>query len=70
MLHILAAAGGVLPFWLLTVAAPALGRPRGDHPIPWRDPPPDVMGVPGNACPSPVMFFAVLQEGRWPPGPA
>ncbi|MFI2373362.1 GNAT family N-acetyltransferase [Streptomyces sp. NPDC018833] len=22
------------------------------------------------APPSPVMFFAVLQEGRWPPGPA
>ncbi len=20
--------------------------------------------------PSPVIFFAVLQEGRWPPGPA
>lgn len=24
----------------------------------------------GHRSAAPVMFFAVLQEGRWPPGPA
>lgn len=51
VIHIPATASGPLLFRLLTVAAPPLVRPRGDHPTPWRALPPDVMGVPGNACP-------------------
>ena len=45
---------------------------RGTHPRPSQraDDPPRRTGRPRLARPTPpVMFFAVLQEGRWPPGP-
>lgn len=29
-----------------------------------------LMALPAPRTPSPVMFSAVLQEDRWPPGPA
>ncbi|WP_405849046.1 response regulator transcription factor [Streptomyces sp. NBC_01518] len=59
-IRVVAAGDGIL--------APAVTRRLIDTFAQGAPPPPTVTGALGQL--TPVMFFAVLQEGRWPPGPA
>lgn len=63
--------GGTDGWDVAEVEAPARSRRRDTArpPAPRSDPLKDALSR-GLQVRRPVMFFAVLQRGRWPPGPA